>query len=332
MKDTYIDDYTCAYQDTMICYRDEARQVRVPATAAWLRLKRLGSQALSCPNAESIELAEGYESIAHDLFDGLAGQKSAFAMLLLPTTLKQVEPSAINAHAHPGLKRVSLRRRMSRREYGSLLDGSLSVEGGLRLPTGQTSFNGACSLMADVLKCLCLGVLDPSETTLPLFEWKNEKGRSGLFSRKSCMLPDGMKAEPNENSVLLKCIEGKRWGVRDTGVERWNDRILQLNTNRSQSQGKTAVIWFDERAVSRRGDEVCVTLEAWLGVLFRQALRRVRLNGLDYYVYSRHFFNTISTLPAYTREDVCVYDARGLVTDPGISEEVYEKYRLLNVL
>ncbi len=332
MKDTYIDDYTCAYQDTMICYRDEAKQVRVPATAAWLELRRLGSQALNCPNAKSIELAEGYESFSQDLFNGLIRLKNCFDTLLLPTTLKLVEPSVINAMAHPGMKKVSLRRRLSQREFDSLLDGSLSAEGGLRLPAGRAGANSACGLMADVLKCLGLGVLDPAETTLPLFEWMKEEGRSGLFSRKRCMLPEGMKAEPNENSVLLKCIAGKRWGVRDTAAEQWSDRMMQLNMNRPENQARTAVIWFDERAISRRGDAVYLSLEAWMGVLFRQAIRRVRLNGFDYYVYSRHYFSTIRSLPAYQREDVCVYDARGLVTDPEISEEVYEKYRLLNVL
>ena len=38
MNDTYLDEYTCAFQDTMICYRDDAARVRVPATAARLQL------------------------------------------------------------------------------------------------------------------------------------------------------------------------------------------------------------------------------------------------------------------------------------------------------
>lgn len=331
MNDTYVDEYTCAFQDTMICYRDDATRVRVPATAARLRLKRLGSQALRCPNAEMIELAEGYETLPRDLFNGLIQENKRFSALVLPASLKAVDASAGSGFYNGALRRVSLRRRMSEAGYRQLLDASLPMKGHVRLPADVLNPDSPCRLMIDVMGCFCTGVVDPARAEPPLFD-AGEEDAPKLFAPKTCLLPEKYDGGNSENAALLWSIARGRLGARDADAELWNDRMLQVVDRRGAKPGVVAAIWFDERAVEHRGGGVSLTLEVSLGRLFRQALRRVRLNGMDYYVYSRLYCHSAGARPAYKREDVCVYDARGLITDPDLSEAVYEKYRLLNVL
>ena len=79
------------------------------------------------------------------------------------------------------------------------------------------------------------------------------------------------------------------------------------------------------------GGSVEVTLILTKARLFTPQLLPVRLDGVQYYLYSRnHLTSDRSCL--YYREDVCIFDETGLVTDKKLSEAVYGKARLLILL
>ena len=66
-------------------------------------------------------------------------------------------------------------------------------------------------------------------------------------------------------------------------------------------------------------------------MLFTPQLLPIHCDGQQYYLYSRNRLTADPACP-YQREDVCVFDKAGLVTDKKISETVYGKARLLMLL
>lgn len=338
MGESYMDARVCALRDTMICYRDDAVQVRVPARAGDLRLKRLGMGALCCPNLEGLELEEGYERIPAETITrlGFMPGKVLRVSLRLPATLEAVEgllrDAPIGIAGNERLVRVELARRLPLREYRTFVDTAVPVKGNLRLPVGVVDPHSPCRVLADVLRAGGVGVIEPSNVEFPLFSLDDRGVRPMLFKPRASLTPAGQRHAATENEALLQRIARGQWGARDPDSERWNDRMQQAGEDILGKRQAVAVICLDERSAMRAGGEVRFVLHAWMGAPFSQSLRRVRLDGKDYYVYARQHLQSAGSVPAYLREDVCVYSGDRMLTDPVLSEEVYEKYRLLNML
>ena len=338
MNDTYMDQRICAFRDTMICYRDDAEQVRVPARAAKMKLQHLGAGALCCPNAKSLELEEGYESIPAETISQLSsgGGKNLHVSLRLPASLKAVQGlmsnMPIKLAGKAMLTRVVLARQLPSREYRDLLETGVSVNGGLRLPVGIMDPHSLCRPLVEALCAGGIGVIEPSKAEFPLFSFDEHGVRPMLFKPKVCLMRDAEKSTATENEVLLRHIASGQWGARSVEAERWNDHMQQTGEDILARRQAVAMIYFDERSAMRVGGSVRFALETYISELFSLSLRRVCLNGAEYYVYARQYCQGEGSQPAYLREDVCVYARDRVVTDPALSEEVYEKYRLLNRL
>lgn len=338
MNDAYVDGHACAFRDTMICYRDDAEKVRVPARVARLKLKRLGMGALCCPNAVEVALEEGYESVFAETIGrlGVWDKKSFQVSLRLPESFERVEAllpnTAIKIAGKALLRRVALARRMSLRDYRTISENAVPVNGGLRLPVCVTEERSFCRPLVEVLRAGGIGVIEPSGLEFPLFRFDEHDSRPMLFKPKACFARDAERSAMTENEALLRRIERGQWGARSVEAERWNDRMQQTGCSILDRKQAVALIGYDERSVVRSGGIVRLVLEACISDLFAQSLRRVRLGGKDYFVYARQYPQSAGGVPAYLREDVCVYGGDRMVTDPALSEEVYEKYRLLNML
>ena len=336
MNDTYMDARACAFRDTMICYRDDADQVRLPARAGDLRLKRLGNGALCCPRLERLEVEEGYEVIPAETIIRLSNRSGRRASLCLPATLTTVSDLVPDRPIYPvgkaQLTRIELARQLPLGEYRTLVETSVAVNGGLRLPVGVTDTHGPCRTMLQVLRAGGIGVVDTLNAEFPLFSFDDHGVRPMLFKPKKSLSRAGERPVDNENEALLRRIAQGHMGARDPMAERLNDRMQQMGEDILDKKKTVALICFDERSAVNVGGAVRFVLQAQVGELFCISLRRVCLKGRDYYVYARLHLQPAGTQPAYLREDVCVYGEDRLVTDPVLSEEVYEKYRLLNTL
>ena len=336
MNDTYMDVHACAFRDTMICYRDDAAQVRLPARAGDLRLKRLGNGALCCPRLERLEVEEGYEVIPAETIVRLSNQRGRRTSLYLPATLTTLSDLGRDWPFHPvdnvQLTRVELTRRLPLGEYRTLMETGVAVNGGLRLPVGVTDPHGPCRMMVQVLRAGGIGVVEPSNAEFPLFSFDEHGVRPMLFKPKKSLCRVGERPVDTENEALLQRIAQGHMGARDPVAERLNDRMQQTGEDILNRKRAVSLICFDERSAVNVGGAVRFTLQALMGELFYISLRRVCLKGKDYYVYARLYPQPAGTQPAYLREEVCVYGEDRLVTDPMLSEEVYEKYRLLNML
>ena len=140
-------------------------------------------------------------------------------------------------------------------------------------------------------------------------------------------------------------IEAVNRMIRD-GFTGWRDAKAEHENDISLRQGKTvpkrfgSMRWYGCGVTAVTVDHASVTKQNGLElvdvcfdrcVLFTPALRRVRLGGRDYYIYSRNFLTGEKECP-YIRCDMCVIEKGRVVTDRETVTEVYAKYKLLSIL
>ncbi len=145
------------------------------------------------------------------------------------------------------------------------------------------------------------------------------------------------KAQREVDLAMLMIREGFM-GWRDEDAERENDNALRKgraiqerpNLQRWAGCGVPAVT-VDLGSVTRNGNAEYVDVNFERSVLFTPALRHLRVNGRDYFVYSRNFLTGDRECP-YIRCEMCVFDQSGIVRNRGLATEVYAKYKLLSIL
>jgi len=328
MTGQYIDPQICALDGVMICYKNEERRVCVPARAGDMPLELLGSGALCLPNALEVTVEEGYTAIAD--FIALAKpfvEQWPQTQVTLPSTLRGWASPEGRFLGYP--RKLNLRRRLSEQDYRGLMEHSVPAGMGFRVLDSEALGQPACRVMAELMKGMAGSIVNDIDPELPLYFWRKETDGS-VFAPLECMGLDARGPEHTENDGVLKRIRSGNMGRRLGEAERENDRYYQKGEKLEARRALSAVVGFNEDAAIHSRGEVFMTLTAVLGYLFNQMLRRVDLEGKDYYVYSRRFLK--STGVSYLREDMCVYSREGLVTDAVVSRRVYEKYRLLNMI
>lgn len=323
-----MDAHVCAMDGVMLCYTDHRKRVSVPAAAMRMPLRLLGMASLCVPNAERVTVEEGYTAISAG---ALIQPQEGLAEVTLPSTLKTVKEcvaSPPRLRSYP--PRLHLRRRISEAAWDGLLEHSIPVGQDFRLLDPVALASDPFRLLSDLLAAQRQRIISGVDLDLPLFFWQKDAERS-VFVPLECMWPGSAAPRHTEDEGVRARIASGDMGRRNPSTERMIDRMDQRGVSfESVETQKRTFVGFNEAACVHKGGEVFMTLTAMTGVFFNQLLRRVACEGATYYVYSRRF---PSENPAeYRREDVCVYGPDGLVTDPALSNRVYSKYRLLNMI
>ena len=333
-----MDANCAALGGTMLCYNSDRRNVVVPSSVDGRSVTVLGAGALCCPNACSVELQEGYRALSGDALRCLP---SKCRELTLPASLERVEKTAWNDLSP--LHLIRLKRRLGKKDWAELMDASLDAGGGYRLIRGADENHPVWGVAARIFTGMgkVPRIVDPGEYGLPIFSMDGSAYNKTVFANVSCRSPGATGGFMTEDRGVLEGIAAGRLGRRDPDCEALNDSLLREGGPKAEAlRQRTAILGFDARAALFADGARQVVIEIHAAYHYAQLLRRVRMDGHEYYVYSRQSLvnDTVRLQPTatrfikYLREDVGVYDASGLVTDPVISEKVYEKYRLLSVL
>ena len=323
-----MDAHICAMDGVMLCYTDHRKQVSVPAAALNMPLRLLGSAALCIPNAETVIVEEGYTQISSC---ALTLPKGKSVEVTLPSSLKAMKgDSAQPPQLRSCPTRLHLRRRISEAAWVELLEHSVPAGQGFRLLNEIALQSATFRLMSDLLKVQGLQIINATDLELPLFFWQEEAKRS-VFIPLECVWPGSEAPRHTEDEGVRARIASGGLGRRVPSMERTIDRMEQRGIS-SEPAGtrRFAFVGFNEKASVHKDGEVFMTFTAVTGLFFNQMLRRVVCEGRTYYVYSRRYPGR--SIAEYSREDVCVYGPDGLVTDPALSNRVYGKYRLLNMI
>ena len=326
MNREYMDKGICALDGVMICFSDHRETVRVPARAGDMPLHRLGSGALCLPRARQVILEEGYTAVSGLT---LPEENRVCTQITLPSTLETCDGFQPGRYILPS--RLNLRRDVSENEFSRYLMYSEPAGQGFRLLNSEGLELPSCALLLQILKGYYgrSGVVNEIHPQLPLFFTDRNPGKN-LNLPISCMSHVSQKSALTENECVLQRISGGDMGARSAEAERANDRRDQSGYSSGDGISEVTLIGFSREAAMHRKGRVYMTLTAMTGIFFNQMLRRVVLDGTDYYVYSRRFL--AGTKDGYLREDVCVYGRDGMITDRKLSGSVYGKYRFLNML
>ena len=293
-----------------------------------MRLRLLGMACLCVPNASRVIVEEGYTAIS-----------AGALMLPLGSSVEVTLPSSINTveacvalppqpRSYP--PRLHLRRRISEAAWVELLEHSVPAGQGFRLLDRLVLESPPFRVMSDLLKAQGQQIINAADLELPLFFWQEEVERS-VFIPLECVWPDSDAPRHTEDEGVQARISSGNMGRRIPSAERKIDRMEQRGIDsRPTETRRHTFVGFNEAVSVHRGGEVFLTLTAVTGLFFNQMLRRVAYEGGTYYVYSRRYPG--QTSDEYRREDVCVYGPDGLVTDPTLSNQVYGKYRMLNMI
>ena len=303
-------------------------EAKVPAVCGGQAVLTLGSGSVVAVKARHLTVSEGVTGI----MQGAITISRVLEELSLPASLADTEQFPMHFVAGDArlssLKRIDIRRE---------LDGP--VEEKLRLISYNT---GRHQRIIDLR-----AISDASMSAVSAFAGQfarpahidramgvlfvNENKTATLFDDRPCYDMERGTEKTSEYAVIKAMIKAGRTGYRHRASECWSDQVIRANRN-SQMPGLCSVATVPMRP-GRRSKEgpyhTVVTVRRHL--LFSPALLPVRLHGVRYYIYSRQH-QVADDNNHYQREDVCVFDDEGLVTNRALSEAVYAKARLLMVL
>ena len=333
-----MDADSAALGGTMLCHNSSQRVVLVPSSVNGQRLTNLGAGALCCPNAERVALQEGYRRVSAEAFKHLP---DTCGELTLPESLEQVD-RARWIDLTP-FKRVRLKRRLTQQEWAQLMERSMDAGNGYRLIHGADEGSPVLGVAAQLFggSGKIPPIVDPEDFGLPIYMTDSQDYNKSVFVRMPCFHPGADSDAMTEDQGVVEAIARGRMGRRDPDCEAFADNLLREGVHTIDTlRQRTTILGFDPRAALYSDGARHVVIDIRPAYYYSQLLRRVMMDGHAYYVYSRKSLvqsavrlgQTTTPFVRYLREDVGVYDASGLVTDPIISENVYEKYRMLCVL
>lgn len=332
MMKSYLSERDAALGDTLIMFSSEAKHVTVPTRVGEMQLSHLGKGALICPQAETVTLPEGYASYSAQAISQAIPPK--LRTLHLPASLREIRdtPPGPGAMGTIAIESITLDRHVTPSEYRQLLAESRAVYGNRHVLIQPRLDHPQCGLLVRALKNHGVPTPDLSRIGIPLFQREEDDGkRPSLYTTRQC-LHEG-NAKLNEHAGVMQRISARAWGPRLPEEECENDRLQLRGEERPRRFEFMAVITFGE-AGSLASGAGKLRLTAMISRFFFQQLRPVRYRKRQYYVYSRALLypRDFSGGVGYAREDMCVYSNAGPVVDAHLSEAVYEKYRLLNML
>ena len=319
--DTYMDDRLLAADHTLLRYTAiDTASAKVPARAGALYLTEAGSGAIIVRNIPRLQLEEGYTLLK----DGCLVADKNLKELELPSSLIRAERSFYRSG---GLERIILHRLLDAESFSMMMENAIPLYDGSRLIAPSDMKSSGLSVIYDVsmFSGPPLTVLLPDMRIL-----FTDDGNASLFDERPCYDLSARFSVTEEYTEIMAMIRDGVTGWRHSVAEKKSDLRIRSNSAFSRPIQLSLAILMPVTGHSA-GGSVEATLILTKARLFTPQLLPVRLDGVQYYLYSRnHLTSDRSCL--YYREDVCIFDETGLVTDKKLSEAVYGKARLLILL
>ena len=308
----YISDRLLAAGGTLIrFYAEGSGPVTVPAEENGYRLNVLGSGSVIANEALTLAVAEGYTHLCRSCF-----KIGAIHRLDLPASLR----SAVLPLTVTGVKipEIRLKRSLAAPVRSILFQGSLPAGGGRHLVSAERF--GLPGLTP--LQLLVEGAADsmlPRYGPEMEFIFLRQTDDTTIFETLPCLDLSGRTSETEEYAAVIRMIREGKTGYRDAEAESRNDRLLHEDQSvRSLRQKRLCCVLAE--------DPSCLQITSAL--MFAPALYRIPFEGRDWYLYSRQHLTGDPGLP-YLREDMCLFNSDGLVTDGALSDKIYSKIRLI---
>ncbi len=319
----YMDERALAAGHTMVRWTNDDEEFSLPPRVGPLSLTDIGAGAVICGPGTSLTVAPGYLRLHANSIVGTG----KLVEISLPWTVTDIAPDFYAGPRNRAL-RLTIHRHLSRRAFDDLLRSAFHLENGLYLcdmPEGAewTALRSAASC--------CLPLLPPLRASMRAL-FSLSPSNASVFDRLLCADLAGRHDAVEEHTVVMEMIAENQTGWHVPEAERQSDLRVRANGALRKYGPFTALFLkpFESADLPRGGKDACLELMR-LPAVFTPALRPVRLNGQQYWLYSRNHLCPDVRCP-YEREDVGVFARDGLVTDRALSEAVYAKARMLMLL
>ena len=166
-----------------------------------------------------------------------------------------------------------------------------------------------------------------------LFTTQNLESEKGVSSVEQLL--DGYSVGRTNNHVseiyeVKKILHSDSYDLLTDKVSEDKNDIFQ-KLDKYPGISKCAVFSFDDSLTKIIKDKYYIRGNIKIGYHFWQSVVPVLFNGLQYYIYRRHYL-TSAVDYNYIRRDAAVFTENGVVTSRREARDVYAKYKLLSVL
>ena len=313
---TYMDGSLLAAGHTLIRCTLTGENAAAPSVAGRMQLTEAGSGSIITQHVRKLTLEDGYIRLNR-------------ACIAADRELETVELPASVKEISPGFLRGSSVREILLRQYADEHTADLLKASSFRLKYGEFLFLPALS-GPHVLENIsaAAAVLAPPLPFLNsdmriLFLWNDSVS---IVNPRPCYDLTGRAAEMDEYTAVMNMIRDGVTGWRHPEADRQSDNRIRVNAA-GGSHTEESIARYSLSPAQPDG-QPRLTVRLTRNKLFTPQLLPIRWQERQYYLYSRNHLTRDRECP-YWREDVCVFDAEGLVTDRTISEAVYAKARLL---
>lgn len=303
--------------DTIIVYEGPSKHLHIPAKIQGHHIKRVGAGAL-CGNENllSLEIEEGIEEIGENAFAQCRNLQS----LSLPGSLQLVEKGAFPERC--GWKKISLTRRMSHSMYEQLVREGIALSDRRTLIDRKGLSEIGLEKFYKLTGMFANGAVMISESMGLLFcEYDNQWQILSL---------NGTPVVASEDAGVRYKIESGVQEPFSEEAEIHNDRMVRQERKLKPKPGRVQLAIVDCPNVRRIQGDCLVPIQILSGLAFWQSVRKVIVDGNDYYVYRREYLTSNANCPFFV-ENADVFTESGRLRDGEEKSLIMKKYIFLSM-
>ena len=327
--DYYLDGKTAVLGNTLIRLVDERENVLVLSRFGSHRVNTLGSGSLVLPRAREVTLSPDYEILQAECLSC----DNQLETLRLPVSVRKVEGNLQNENSGGTLRRILLDRRVSQAFWEEVRRQAIPIlQEGWLLPQSikREALEPAAALIGSLAPAP--SALDPRMRLLFTESANNPRpfSRETIFNTRPCLDFRCRVSEQEEYSEVMAMMEEGDPGWHVPSAEAASDMMIRKGADPADTLPQISLICAEKKEDSPQ-DRPVIRLHMFRTRAFFPALRRIRHDGMDFWLYSRNY---LSPWPErlYLRREMGIFSREGLVTDSQVAEEVYAKYRFLCLL
>ena len=336
---SYIDDKYAVLNGTIISTSVWNTGLEIPAYVGRREIKRIGDGLYYNDRYVSkLYIKNGIEQIGMEAFANC----SNLLEIYIPETVNEIEKNAFfNCNK---VNFVQADRVMSRNEYETLKNTAINFGANKYLITRPHSEIKSLKCVYDGLEYIARPAARIDAEMKALMRGtrpdKAAKLKGAADEQLTTFLFDGRmerKAESTlfletirENSDNLEALEDNNRLLDEKTVE-INDEYVRRELMPPIEKTFISIIYDDQTVIDYDRDRVTVKMQFYIGYFFWQSANRVVWKNYDYFVYRREYLTSDDEC-SFFRYDMDVYGKGYTLTDQGIAESVFAKYRLLSLL
>lgn len=331
----YIDEKTLVLDHTLLTLQCDGPGFTVPAEFGGCAATAVGSGALQIKTVHELTFSSGYK----ELREKCLCYTTTLERMHISETVQSIS-SQLFVSAYIINPFFSIARALPPAVFLDIRRTTLRTEGEKRLlppevlrrndmePVRCLMLNAA-PLAATIdkgMRILFFGRL-PGDTSRAFYS-------GTIFDSRPCFDFLSGRRETEEYTAVMEMIRSDDPGWHDPASERMSDLEIRFGKQPAAPASclEVSVAMCEELPNAPGPDgQFHAEFHLFRKHLFFPALRRVRHQGADWWIYSRNHLTSHPERP-YVREDVGVFSRSGLVTDRKTSEDVYAKYRFLSLL